>query len=159
MAWEEKPSHWTEASLRYLDMRGLIQSLCQPSAGHRQSCMYPVPINIGLSGSQLEVKNPPANAGDARDADSIPGLGGSPGEGMTTHSSILAWEIPWTEEPRALRSMGSQRGWTQLSTHATPHPTRRYLKMWRSIIEPEMLRCPAICRTIPKNVYPRYQQC
>ena len=30
-------------------------------------------------------------------------------EGMTTHSSILAWKIPWTEEPGALQSMGSQR--------------------------------------------------
>ena len=30
-------------------------------------------------------------------------------EGMATHSSILAWEIPWTEEPRGLQSMGSQR--------------------------------------------------
>ena len=28
---------------------------------------------------------------------------------MATHSNILAWEIPWTEEPRRLRSMGSQR--------------------------------------------------
>ena len=27
---------------------------------------------------------------------------------MTTHSSILAWEIPWTEEPGGLESMGSQ---------------------------------------------------
>jgi len=30
-------------------------------------------------------------------------------EGMATHSSILAWEIPWTEEPGELQSMGSQR--------------------------------------------------
>ena len=29
-------------------------------------------------------------------------------EGMTTHSSILAWRIPWTEEPGGLQSMGSQ---------------------------------------------------
>ena len=28
---------------------------------------------------------------------------------MATHSSILAWEIPWTEEPEGLQSMGSQR--------------------------------------------------
>ena len=28
---------------------------------------------------------------------------------MTTHSSILAWSIPWTEEPGRLQSMGSQR--------------------------------------------------
>ena len=30
-------------------------------------------------------------------------------EGMATHSSILAWEIPWTEEPGRLQSSGSQR--------------------------------------------------
>ena len=29
--------------------------------------------------------------------------------GMATHSNILAWEIPWTEEPSRLQSMGSQR--------------------------------------------------
>ena len=31
------------------------------------------------------------------------------GKGMATHSSILAWRIPWTEEPGGLQSMGSQR--------------------------------------------------
>ena len=35
---------------------------------------------------------------------------------MATHSSILAWGIPWTEKPGGLQSMGSQR-WTQLSTY------------------------------------------
>ena len=30
-------------------------------------------------------------------------------EGMATHSSVLAWRIPWTEEPDGLRSMESQR--------------------------------------------------
>ena len=30
-------------------------------------------------------------------------------KGMATHPSILAWEIPWTEEPGGLKSMGSQR--------------------------------------------------
>ena len=38
----------------------------------------------------------------------IPGLGRSPGEEMATHSSILAWRIPCTEEPGGLRG-GSQR--------------------------------------------------
>ena len=33
-----------------------------------------------------------------------------------THSSILAWEIPWTEESGGLQSMGLQ-SWTRLSTH------------------------------------------
>ena len=35
-------------------------------------------------------------------------------KGMTAHSSILAWEISWTEEPGGLQSMGSQRGGHEL---------------------------------------------
>ena len=54
-------------------------------------------------------KNPPAKAGDAGVTVSISGLGRSPGVGMTTHSSILAWKIPWAEEPGGPQSMGSQR--------------------------------------------------
>ena len=38
----------------------------------------------------------------------IPGLGRSLEKGTATHSSILAWEIPWTEEPGGLQSMGCQ---------------------------------------------------
>ena len=34
---------------------------------------------------------------------------------MATHSSILAWRIPWKEEPGRLQSMGSQRSWTLFS--------------------------------------------
>ena len=34
---------------------------------------------------------------------------------MATHSSILTWEIAWTEEPGRLQSMESQKSWTQLS--------------------------------------------
>ena len=49
------------------------------------------------------VKNPLANAGDVG---LIPGLGRCPGEVNATHFSILAWEVPWTEEPRRLQSMG-----------------------------------------------------
>ena len=56
----------------------------------------------------LVVKNPPANAGDLRDVVSIPGSGRSPEEGVATHSSLLAWRIPRTEEPGGLQSMGSQ---------------------------------------------------
>ena len=35
-------------------------------------------------------------------------------EGMATHSSILVWRIPWTEQPVRLQSMGSQKNQTQL---------------------------------------------
>ena len=55
------------------------------------------------------VKNPPANEGDIREG--IPSLGQEDPleEGMATHSSTLAWRIPWTEEPGGLQSMGSHR--------------------------------------------------
>ena len=49
------------------------------------------------------------------DVGSTPGSGRSPGEGMATHSSILACKIPWTEEPGRLQSMGSQKSQTWLS--------------------------------------------
>ena len=41
--------------------------------------------------------------------DSMTGLGRFPGEGNATHSSILAWEIPWAEGPNELQSMGLQK--------------------------------------------------
>ena len=50
-----------------------------------------------------------ASAYNVGDPSSIPGSGRSPGEGMAIHSSILAWKIPWTEEPGKLQSTGSQR--------------------------------------------------
>ena len=49
------------------------------------------------------------SACSAGDPGSIPGSGGSLEKGMATHSSILAWKIPWTKEPGELQSMGSQR--------------------------------------------------
>ena len=45
------------------------------------------------------VKNLPVSAGDLRDMDSIPGSGISLEEGTATQSNILAWRIPWAEEP------------------------------------------------------------
>ena len=64
------------------------------------------------------VKDPPANVADA----GVWSLGWEDPleEGMSTHSSILAWEIPWTKEPRGLESMGSQRvghNWTTEHAH------------------------------------------
>ena len=49
------------------------------------------------------------DAGDAGDVGLIPGSKDALEEGMATHSGILAWEIPWTEHPDELQSMGSER--------------------------------------------------
>ena len=61
-------------------------------------------------------KNPTAKA---EDTDLSPGWGDPLGKEMATHSSILAWRIPWTEEPSRLQFTGLQRVTTaRLSTHA-----------------------------------------
>ena len=58
---------------------------------------------LGASPVAQEVKKKSTcNAGDIGDEGSIPGLGRSPEEEIETHSSILAWVIPWTEEPGGL---------------------------------------------------------
>ena len=55
---------------------------------------------LGFPGS-TEVKSPPASAGDrVRSSWEDP-----PEEEMATHSSVLAWRMPWTEEPGRLQSM------------------------------------------------------
>ena len=57
----------------------------------------------------LMVKNLLANAGHRRDVTGSLGQDDPLEEGMTTHFSILAWRIPWKEEPGGLWSTGSQR--------------------------------------------------
>ena len=57
----------------------------------------------------LVVKNLPVNAGDTRDRGLILVREGLLEEGMATHSSILAWDIPWTEEPGRLQPTRLQR--------------------------------------------------
>ena len=55
------------------------------------------------------VKNTPANAGDIKKQVRSLGWEDSLEEATATHSSILAWRIPWTEEPGRLQFIGSQR--------------------------------------------------
>ena len=59
---------------------------------------------------------------------------------MATHSSILAWKIPWTEEPGGLQSMGSQKSrrrqsdaHTHTHTHPHPHTHTRSAELWGRI--------------------------
>ena len=56
----------------------------------------------GFPGGSV-VKNP------GGDMDLVSGFGRSPEKEIATQSSILAWEIPWTEEPEGQQSMGLQR--------------------------------------------------
>ena len=105
-------------------MQALFNHFCRgPSSIFLVRQLRPGPVE--LNNSQMNsgfpaasaVKNPPANAHDARDTGSIPRLGGrgrSLEKEMATHSSILAWETPWTEEPGGLESTGLQKSWTRV---------------------------------------------
>ena len=68
----------------------------------------------------LEVKNPPANAGEETRVQSL-GREDPLEEILATHSSILAWRIPWTEEPGGLQSLGCKEPYTTV-THTHTHP-------------------------------------
>ena len=95
-------------------MPGILYKWFLPSITSLQSrCYQPQLIDeeievhhgyyVGFLGGSDE------SACNVGDLNLILGLGRSPGGGNTTHSSILAWEMPWTEEPGSLQSMGSQR--------------------------------------------------
>ena len=65
---------------------------------------------LGFPGVSV-VKNLPTK----QETGSIPGQEDPPERRMATHSSILAWEILWTEEPGRLQLVGSQKSWTRLN--------------------------------------------
>ena len=95
------------------------------------------------------VKNLPA----MQDSGSVPGLKDPLEKGITTHTSILAWRIPWTEEPGQLQSMGSQSQ-TRLSgwhTHTLEAWKDAALTMacpackWGWYSQGQILEPPAVC--------------
>ena len=61
------------------------------------------------------VKNLPANAGDTGDVDLVPGSAYPLKEEKATHSSTLAWRIPWMEEPGGLQYVKSRHSQTRRS--------------------------------------------
>ena len=70
--------------------------------------MYVICGIVGIPGG-TSGKSLPANSGDVRDAGLIPGLEDPLEKEMATHSSILAWAIPWIEEPGGLQFIGLQK--------------------------------------------------
>ena len=85
------------------------QSLANSPQSHPQSFwerLHPLFKEKWASQVVLVVKNLPANAGDITVGCSIPGSEDPLEEGMATDSSILAWRIPWTEEPDGPWSIG-----------------------------------------------------
>ena len=104
--------------------------------------------NLGFPGGSV-VKNLPANAGDT---------GLIPGSGMATHSSILVLEIPWTNKPGELQSMGLQRvgcDWARVCTHTHTHThTQTYTVVtYKCESESDVAQsCPTLCDPMDCNL-------
>ena len=88
---------------RHASKRFLLSVI--PSASLSENLTFGVRLYLFFPGGS----DGKASAYSARDPGSIPGLGRSPGKEVATHSSTLAWKIPWTEEPDRLQFMGSER--------------------------------------------------
>ena len=71
--------------------------------------MQAIGDNTGAPQVTLLVENLPANAGDVRDTSGTPGSERPPGGAHGIPPGILAWRIPWTEEPGGLQSMWLHR--------------------------------------------------
>ena len=67
------------------------------------------------------VKNLPVNAGTSGDTGSVPGLEDPLEEEITTHSSVLAWIIPWTQAPGRLQPVGRRVRLHWATEHARPY--------------------------------------
>ena len=99
---------------KYLFIEHYLQGMysAEPSIVNPEMAPDPLDYSLVLKtwASQVAqtVKHLPATA---RDSDSVPGSGRSPGGGHISHSSTLAWRILWTEEPGGLQRMESQ-SWT-----------------------------------------------
>ena len=72
----------------------LLRSQCREQAGFPSGSVVKTPPAI----QEMQERRVPS-----------PGREGPPEKGMVTHSSILAWRIPWAEEPGELQSVGLQR--------------------------------------------------
>ena len=128
-------------------MSGNIISSCPRGkdwdGGTLEFCL-PQPLiikNIILSKSKKQIEK--YSTGMAQTVKNLPaiqdtwvqslGQEGPLGKGIATHSSILAWEIPWTEEPGGLQSMGLQRvrcNWLTLSLYCLKESFPAKGKWW-----------------------------
>ena len=113
----------------------IIQSFLQSSNTFQAPILYQLNPRSGFHGG-LAVKNPPAMqemwVGSLR-------WEGPLEKGMATHSNILAWRIPWTEEPGRLQSTGLQK--SQIGHNNQPTP-----KLWSRTVNTV---CPVFQKLFP----------
>ena len=142
---EERPAIWKVIGI-YLEGKGNIKQPFRHLIGHwgywltkRRSSLwilYMLDLRsiweiLGFSGDSV-VKNLPAMQKMQEMWVQSLGWEDPLEEGMTTHSSILAWRIPWTEDPGGLQSLELQR--VRL-TEVTRHMHMRYTRYWNIYLE------------------------
>ena len=94
--------------MQYSTSKSTITGIQRLASSEQTRNKDTVLLYSGLSW-QLRGKELPVSAGDKETQVQSLGQEDPLEEGMATHSSILAWRIPWTEEPGGLQSMGLQR--------------------------------------------------
>ena len=130
LLWQRQAIKWTWDSLVGLmpllpARTGPGRKIKPPTILEPLQCILWAPwASVGSPGGSV-VKNLPARAGDAEASGSIPGSGRSPGGGNGNPLHILAWRIPWTEEPGGLQYTGLQR------VRYSWHRMHRLIRIWQ----------------------------
>ena len=116
-------THLQAVNLRF-KLSTILPASLQNLATERESFSFN--IHIDFPGGSV-VKDPSDSAGDV---DSSPGVGRSPGEGNSNPPPYYCLEISWTEEPRGLHSIGSQRSQRshRITERACTHLSHHILK-------------------------------
>ena len=108
-SWNRRVGHnWVTDTFTLLFLIKLLENLSQDRRAKWASKWCTMGLQVALV-----VKNLPANPGDISGSGFHPWVGKIPWRRKwQPNSSILAWRVPWTEEPGGLQSLGSQRGVT-----------------------------------------------
>ena len=105
--WQPTPVFLPGKSHGQRSLAGYSAKGCKESDTTEHTCQWPLISDISLLSGSPGGSDRKQTACKGGDQGSTPRLGRSPEEG-NTHSSILAWKIPWTEEPGRLQTVGSQ---------------------------------------------------
>ena len=105
--WEQNHVALLALETRSLSLEDSCSSACSPSSIYKNLGQRTGPAGGSPGGSV--VKNPPAMQETQEMSVQSLGRGKPLEEGMAIHSRVVAWIVPWTEEPGGLQSLGSQR--------------------------------------------------
>ena len=127
-----------------MDKEGWHAAVHGVTKSWKRLSIWTITIFNGASQVGLVVKNLNASAGDTRDTGWILGSGKSPRVGSGKHYSILAWKIPWMEEPGGLESMWHPES-DMIEQLSTPHFSCSVMcdSLWPLGLQHARFSCPS----------------